>query len=185
MKVLNVHERALSVPLKHIGELIDSLSSGQDRLWQGHCWPRMEFDRSLQVGATGGHGPIRYFVEDYTPGRCIRFRFTGPKGFDGHHVFRIIELTAGTCILRHTVEMDANGLALISWPFFFRPLHDALIEDALALAQANLGQPPVVYEWSAWVKLLRWLVSIGQARAQVTPTTAIKRDVTNTALPLS
>jgi hypothetical protein len=184
MKVLNVHERELSVPPKQVGGLIDSLSSSQDLLWPRHSWPRMEFDRPLQVGANGGHSPICYFVESYTPGRSIRFRFTGPKGFNGHHRFEIFEIAAEACILRHTLEMDAIGPAVMSWPLVFRPLHNALIEDSLALAQASLGQPPVVREWSSWVKLLRWLVSKGQARAQVTPNTAVNRDTPQAARPL-
>ena len=184
MKVLNVHERELPVPAKQVGKLIDSLSSMQDSLWPRHSWPRMAFDRSLQVGATGGHGPIRYFVESYTPGDSVRFRFTGPNGFNGHHRFEIFEITTEACILRHTLEMDTNGPAVVSWPFVFRPLHNALIEDSLALAQANLGQQPLIYRWSPWVKFLRWLVSKGQARAQVTPNTAVNRDAPQAARPL-
>lgn len=184
MKVLNVHERELPVSTKQVGGLIDSLSSKQDSLWPRHSWPRMEFDRPLQVGATGGHGPIRYFVESYTPGSSIRFRFTAPKGFNGHHRFEIFEITTEVCLLRHTLEMEANGPAVVSWPLIFRPLHNALIEDSLALAQASLGQQPVVREWSLWVKLLRWLVSKGQARAQVTPNTAVNRDAPQAARPL-
>lgn len=184
MKVLNVHERELSVPQEQVGELIDSLSSREDSLWPRHSWPRMEFDRPLQVGATGGHGPIRYFVENYTPGRSIRFRFTGPRGFNGHHRFELFETTGEVCILRHTLEMDAIGPAVISWPLVFRPLHNALIEDSLALAQANLGQQPLVHKWSSWVKLLRWLVSKGQARAQVTPSTIVNRNAPQAPRPL-
>jgi len=66
MEVLNVHERELEADPIQIGALIDSLASREDRLWPKHVWPRMEFDRSLGVGAKGGHGPIRYFVEEYT-----------------------------------------------------------------------------------------------------------------------
>lgn len=176
MKVVNVHERALPVPAKQVGRLIDSLSTTQDSLWPRHSWPRMAFDRPLQVGATGGHGPVRYGVERYTPGASVRFRFTAPNGFNGHHRFEILEITAEACVLRHTLEMEANGPAVVSWPFVFRPLHDALIEDSLALAQANLGQQPRVSKWSPWVRLLRWLVSNGQARPQVTPSPAARVD---------
>lgn len=184
MKVLNMHERELPVPAQQVGRLIDSLSSMQDSLWPRHSWPRMEFDRPLQVGATGGHGPIRYFVESYAQGSSVRFRFTGPKGFNGHHRFEIFEISTQACVLRHTLEMDAIGPAVVSWPLVFCPLHNALIEDSLALAQASLGQRPVVREWSSWVKLLRWLVSKGQARVQTTPNTAVNRDVPQAARPL-
>jgi hypothetical protein len=80
MKVINVHERELQADLEKVGALIDSLSSLEDALWPISSWPRMEFDLPLSVGATGGHGPVRYFVESYTPSQAIRFRFTGPKG---------------------------------------------------------------------------------------------------------
>jgi hypothetical protein len=65
--------------------------------------------------------------------------------------------------------MTTRGPAVFSWPIAFRYLHDALLEDLLALAQASLGLPPQVRKWSAWVKLLRWVVSRGTAHAQVTP----------------
>jgi hypothetical protein len=31
----------------------------------------------------GGHGPVRYCVEEYEPGRSIRFRFIGSEGGHG------------------------------------------------------------------------------------------------------
>jgi len=169
LKVLNIHERELSSPLARAGALIDSLSSRGDALWPGHCWPRMVLDRPLSVGAAGGHGPVRYFVEAYTPGKSIRFRFTAPKGFDGYHEFDVRDSGPQNCVLRHTLEMTARGPAVFSWPIAFRYLHDAALEDSLALAQASLGLPPQVRKWSAWVKLLRWVVSKGKMQAQVTP----------------
>ena len=132
----------------------------------------MEFDRILSVGAVGGHGPIRYFVEAYTPGQSIKFRFTGPRGFNGYHGYEVLNSTAQSCILRHTLEMATQGPAIISWPLVFRPLHDALLEDSLALAQASLGVSPNVRKWSLWVKVLRWFVSKGRSHPQITPATA-------------
>jgi hypothetical protein len=168
MKVINVHERELNASPAGIGALIDSLASDRDLLWPYYSWPRMEFDRPLAVGATGGHGPIRYFVEAYTPGRSIRFRFIGPKGFDGFHCYDIIP-ASDDVILRHTLEMRAHGPAIVTWPLVFRPMHDALIEDALARAEASLGLMPTVLPWSPWVKLLRWILSGGKASKQITP----------------
>jgi hypothetical protein len=77
--------------------------------------------------------------------------------------------------LRHTLEMTTHGPALLSWPVVFRPLHDALLEDSLALAQAALGERPNVRRWSNWVRLLRWLVSKGRSPTQVTPSPSFKR----------
>lgn len=172
MRILNVHQRKLSAGLGEAGMLIDSLGSAHDRLWPNHSWPRMRFDRSLQVGAIGGHGPIRYFVESYLPGCCIHFRFTGPKGFNGRHRFEVIDTGPDSCLLRHTVDMTTEGPAIVSWCLLFGPLHDALIEDALAQAQASLGQSPTVARWSPWTRLLRWLISRGRGRAQVIPAVA-------------
>lgn len=176
MKVVNIHERELLAPLERAGALIDTLSSQEDALWPGGNWPRMEFDRPLQVGAVGGHGPIHYFVEAYTPGRSIRFQFTGPIGFDGHHGYEVVSITEQRCVLRHAIEMLAHGPAVVSWPVFYRPLHDALLEDSLALAQASLGETPLIRKWSLWVRFLRWIASKSRSRAQATPVTVPRCD---------
>ena len=169
MQVLNIHERELDAPIARAGELIDSLAARNDRLWPGHSWPRMQLDRPLGAGASGGHGPIRYAVEAYKPGRFIKFRFTGPGGFDGYHAFDLSALSDLHVKLRHTVKMNTHGLALISWPLVFGPLHDALLEDALATAQASLGLPPTMQAWTPWVRFLRWLATGGKAGPQVMP----------------
>lgn len=168
MKVRNVHERSFRA-IDRVGSLIDFLASPADALWPIESWPRMLLDRPLEVGAAGGHGPIRYTVEVYQPGKSVRFRFTGPKGFNGSHGYEVVATGPETVVLRHILEMTTSGLAMLSWPFMYRPLHDALIEDSLATAQASLGYPPTVRPWSSWVKFLRWLVSRGKARPQVTP----------------
>lgn len=176
VKVLNIHERELSAPSEQAGALIDTLASRQDVLWPSRNWPRMEFDRPLQVGAVGGHGPIRYFVEAYAPGRSVSFRFTGPMGFDGRHGYEVVGVAARRCVLRHTLDMRAHGPARVTWPAFYRPLHDALLEDSMAQAQASLGQTPLIRKWSLWVRLLRWIASKGRSRAQARPVVAPRRD---------
>jgi hypothetical protein len=77
-------------------------------------------------------------------------------------------------LLRHTIRMRAHGPALLSWPLAIRPLHDALLEDALSLAQASLGATPVVRLWSPFVKFLRWVMSSGRAPNQQTPNPSIQ-----------
>jgi len=163
--VLNVHQRDFDLPAEQVGSLIDTLASPADRLWPKEIWPPMAFDRPLEVGAVGGHGPIRYRIEDYQPGRSIRFRFLGPSGFDGFHAFDVSESASGITVLRNTLEMNPHGPALLTWPLIFRPLHDALMEDALARAQASLDIDPTIKKWSAWVRLLRWVLSGGKARS--------------------
>lgn len=159
MKVVNVHQRLLHASPERVGALIDSLASPEDRLWPGRQWPRMLFDRPLSLGATGGHGPVRYFVEAYVPGQSIRFRFTGPKGFDGWHGFEVLEATAMHCVLEHRIEADMRGPALLSWPLAFRPMHDACVEDALSKAEQSLGLQPRPVPWTASVRLLHWLAA--------------------------
>jgi hypothetical protein len=175
MQVVNVHERHLDLPSSDVGALIDSLASDRDALWPRTMWPAMRFDRPLSVGAVGGHGPIRYIVEEYLPGQRVRFRFSGPRGFNGHHWFEVLPRGAATTVLRHKLEMKAEGPALLSWPLVFRWLHDACVEDSLAVGQLSLGVEPTVLPWSPWVKVLRWAVSGGKARPHQMPNPSFHR----------
>ncbi len=115
----------------------------------------MRFDRPLQVGACGGHGPIRYTVEVYEPGWYIAFCFHAPPGFNGYHAFLVEPLDAEHTRLRHVLVMQPFGPARLTWPLIFRPLHNALIEDALDRAALAFGAPPAAPPWSDWVRLLR------------------------------
>lgn len=159
MKVWNVHEREVASPASGVGRLLDDLGSDRDRLWPRHAWPAIRFDAALGVGAQGGHGPIRYTVEAYDPGRLVRFRFTAPPGFNGYHSFEVEPTGPEHAHLRHVLEMRVSGLALFTWPVIFRPLHDALVEDALDRATTELGTAPRPRQWSVWVKTLRWILS--------------------------
>lgn len=172
MHVLNVHERELPVEASDAGLLIDTLASGNDVLWPKAFWPPMRLDRPLGVGAVGGHGPIPYIVEEFRPAQMVKFRFLGPRGFHGFHWIEILATGDSSSILRHTIDMRAEGPALLTWPLIVRPLHDALLEDALAQAQAFFGVVAVVHPWSPWVKFLRWVMSGGQARSQQVPNAA-------------
>ena len=159
MRVRNVHERTFAATSSEVGRLVDSLASDDDRLWPRDRWPAMRFDRPLAVGAVGGHGPIRYVVETYAPGESIRFRFTGPRGFDGFHAFQVDIVDGRAARLRHELVMTTHQLAIVSWPLVFRPLHDALIEDALDRAAESLGEAPRRATWSPWVRALRSALS--------------------------
>jgi hypothetical protein len=155
MHIRNVHEREFRLPPVAVGALIDSLASREDRLWPAGKWPPMRFDRPLAVGAVGGHGPVRYSVEEYRPSHSILFRFSAPRGFNGTHRFEV-EDRQGHTVLRHVIEMRATGPARLSWPLFFRPLHDACLEDCLDRATVSLGivllHPA---RWSIYVRMLR------------------------------
>lgn len=152
--VENVHERRLPRS-SAVGDLLDTLATPADRLWPWERWPAMSFDPDVRVGAAGGHGPIRYTIDTYVPGRHIRFRFLKPTGFDGYHEFCVVPATEDQVVLRHSLVMRARGWALLSWPVVVRPLHDALIEDALHKAAGEVGQDEHPPRWSPWVRLLR------------------------------
>ena len=174
MHVENIHERSLNASSEQVGKLIDSLASRHDLLWPHNSWPPMKFDRPLSIGAIGGHGPIRYLVETYLPGQSVSFRFLGPKGFDGYHCFEILNTSNDNTVLRHTLRMAIRGRAIVTWPLIFRPMHNALIEDSLACAEASMGLPSTVLPWSLWVRLLRWVISGGRVRRQMTPNRSIQ-----------
>lgn len=158
--VLNIHNRILKASIFDVGKILDGLASEQDKLWPRNNWPAMKFDRKLQNGATGGHGPVRYFILSYILGRSIIFQFTGPKGFDGIHGFYIEELEPGLVKIEHRIEMTVRGFSRISWPIFFRPLHDALIEDALDNIESCISHNRKgKRKYSNWVRFLRWAFS--------------------------
>ncbi|OFW55102.1 MAG: hypothetical protein A2V75_03055 [Actinobacteria bacterium RBG_16_70_17] len=164
MRIHNVHERHLPAGCDRVGGLIDGLGSTPDPLWPTEQWPPMRFDRPLGPGAAGGHGPIRYRVEEHEPGSRVRFRFTGPPGLDGTHDFTV-QAVPGGCRLCHTIEGRASGRMLAAWPLVFRPLHDALLEDALDKAErAITGSAPAPPSWSWWVRFLRKVAARRQPR---------------------
>lgn len=168
MKVVNVHQRLLYATPDRVGALIDSLASPQDPLWP-RGWPRMKFDRPLGVGAVGGHGPIRYFVEAYAPGQWVRFRLTGPRGFEGWHGFEVLEVTAAHSVLEHRIEMRTHGRGFFLWFLAIRPLHDVCVEEVLSRAQTALGNPPRPVVRSAYVRLLLWLAERRPAARRASP----------------
>lgn len=153
MQVLNVHERSWASTVDELGRILDSLGTDHDVLWPRRAWPPVRFDRPPRLGDDTGHGPIRYRIEAYEPARRIRFRFTAPRGFDGTHQFEV--LAAG---LRHRIDMQVRGLAIVPWLLVIRPLHDALIEDALDNAVRASGGVPAARSWSVWVRLLRTIL---------------------------
>ncbi|MBE1574112.1 SRPBCC family protein [Amycolatopsis roodepoortensis] len=160
MRVWNRHHRIIDVAPERAGGLIDTLSTDGDRLWPVEEWPALRFDRPLGVGADGGHGPVRYHVESYEPGRSVRFRFTAPRGFDGFHEFTLRTTETGETELAHLMVLRLRHPAWFTYPLLWRPMHDALLEDCLDRAERELtgtvGKPA---RWSPYVRLLRSLIS--------------------------
>lgn len=165
MNVLNVHERRLDAPPDTVGALLRTLGMRGDRLWPVRRWPRMAFDRPLEVGALGGHGPIRYVVEAWIPDVKVQFRFVRPAGFHGSHWYEVVPESETACVLRHTLAMRVRGRARVSWPLVYRPLHDALIEDSLDQAAASIGLPTRRTRWNWRVRLLRRILRERRAPA--------------------
>ena len=145
--------------------MVGAPAAPADARWPGKTWSRRQLDSPLAVGAIGGHGPIRYLVEAYTPGQSVRFRLTAPAGFDGWHGFEVLDATPAHCVLEHRIEMKARGSALLFWPLVIGPLHDVCVEDVLSQAQLALGNTPRQTPWPAYVRLLRWLMAGGKRLA--------------------
>ena len=151
MRITNVHERTIDVPADRLGELLNTLASDNDLFWPHENWPKMRFDRPLQVGATGGHGTGPYTITRFTPGRHIRFDFVG-GGRNGFHEFEIRPLVGGSSLLRHSLDVQLPLLALYVWYAKIRLLHDAVLEDLLdkvegqvsSVAQPNVWSPRVI-----------------------------------------
>lgn len=154
MEVTNIHKRVIACPAKKIGELLLTLASKNDGMLATDKWPAMKLDKGLQVGSRGGHGPIKYVVEAYTPEQQITFRFE-MEGFDGTHKFEILEVDTNTTELSHIISMSTSGLATIKWIIAIRWLHDAFIEDAFDKVENKFTTITKTKKWNAWVKLLR------------------------------
>lgn len=157
--ITNIHIREIKAPLPMVGALIDSLASNKDLLWPYEKWLPMLLDRPLGVGATGGHGTIRYIVEAYELGKYVRFRFTEPKGFIGTHCFCLKEINSHTVQIKHEINMRLEGGAKFSWPLIIRWLHDALIEDAFDKAESFITSSAINRTWSLWVRFLRYMLN--------------------------
>ena len=186
MIVRDLHTRVLP---RGGGGLIDSLAGPDDRLWPCGYWPRMRLDRPLAEGAVGGHGPVGYTVVGYVPGRWVRFRFTAPRGFDGFHEYTVHPRPDGQDELHHLLSMRTRGAARITWPLFWRPQHDALIEDSLDRAVAeSAGRAWVPGRWSLWTRLLRRAGDVAAARrrsGRAAPTPTPASTSTSTPTPTS
>ena len=161
MRIRNVHERVMVGPREVAAGLVDGLSGPNDRLWPGDAWPSLQLDMPLCVGAAGGHGPVRYRVSEYEPGRKVAFRFDNSglaAGLDGGHYFEVAE-RGEQVTLRHVIEAKCDLRTWLHWLLLIEPLHDALLEDALD--RAELAVNPSFSgssRWSLWVRFLRFLV---------------------------
>jgi hypothetical protein len=161
MKILNVHERSMDGPRTIVSELLDGLSGPNDRLWPSDRWPPMKLDSPLHVGSAGGHGQVHYRVSEYIPGTKVAFSFDDSglvAGMEGAHWFEVIPNGKQT-VLRHVIEATCNFRTWLFWAVVVRPLHDALLEDALDRAErAVTTSSHGPSRWSLWVRFLHSLL---------------------------
>lgn len=156
MWIRDFHERMLGCSREAAGRLIDGLGSEQDALWPRSAWPAMRFDRPLQVGAVGGHGPIHYRVAAYEPGLRVVFEFVPPTGLRGWHGFELAERGQEQVALRHLMDARPTGWMRLAWPIAIRWMHEAVIADALHGAAAAVGDDAGPRpRWSLWTRILR------------------------------
>lgn len=155
MKIINFHKRNIHKPINEVGSLLNSLASKNDQLWPHENWSPMKLDRDLIEGAKGGHGPIKYTVTKFKPGKIINFEFTEPSGFQGNHWFELKKKDEKTTEISHTINMEVSGIDIVIWPIVIRPMHNALIEDSFDKLQKHLDIEPQKSSWSLWVKFLR------------------------------
>tara|TARA_R110000868_G_scaffold163800_1_gene396124 strand:- start:5285 stop:5716 length:432 start_codon:yes stop_codon:yes gene_type:complete len=134
---------------------LKTLSTENDLIGPKENWPEMKFKDGIQVGAKGGHGPIRYTVEKYDPNEIIQFRFSKPIGFNGIHKFEIRELSDKQTELKHTIDMNTEGKATLKWLFVIRSLHNALLEDGFDKLENIFSNEKRHSEWNIWVKMIR------------------------------
>ncbi|MHA6619740.1 DUF2867 domain-containing protein [Pseudonocardia sp. DLS-67] len=165
--VRNIHERVVAAPLERVGPLLDRLGGPDDVLWPTPAWRPMVLDGPVAVGSSGGHGPIRYRVTGYVPGREVEFTFTPGMGIDGTHTFTAEPAGPDRTLLRHVIDGRVTGPARLTWPLGIRWAHDAVLEEILDNAERALGaEPASPARRSVWVRLIR---GFGTPRARPVP----------------
>ena len=160
--IRNVHERVINAPLEPLGVLLDGLGQKNDRLWPSRYWPPMVLDRPLAPGADGGHGPIRYHVSEYEPGRRVRFTFHPRTGIIGAHELSLDAVDEKRTRIRHVLIGRTSGTMRGKFPVMVGPLHDAVVEDLFDNAERETtGTVVRPAKWSPRVRVLRRLAGGG------------------------
>ena len=177
-RLRNAHSREIAASAGVVGEILDTVGSDHDRLWAADIWQAepVVFDRPLGVGATGGHGSIRYSVVKYERGRRVVFEFTPGSGLSGTHGFELEELGPDRSRLTHVLDAEPS--------LWMRPLvpiligwHDAMVETAFDRAElgatGSLERPTRIPLWLRIVN--RAEIAIARALGKVPPRVAARR----------
>lgn len=150
--LVSVHRRRVDAELAD--RLLPALLDPSARIWPGDVWPQLVLDDGLNVGSTGGHGPIRYHVIESEPDR-VRFQF---DELDGWHEFR---LEADAVVHEARIRRPSAQVRL-----FVIQLHDALLEHLLDDVAHGGGHYPA----RRWPQGTRWryvVASAGRRRKRV------------------
>lgn len=155
--IRNVHSRLTEGPLDAAGELLEGIPDRSNPLWPADRWPALILNDGLNLGSTGGHGPIPYTVTDHTPGRSVTFTFAAASGMAGWH--RLSVESAGEQVLWvHQLEITGMHTSVRA---VIVPQHDALLEDLLDAAEATMAGKPLQRKGlSLKVRVLRHLVTL-------------------------
>ncbi len=160
MKIFNRHDRIIPADQDALGPVLNSLSGPEDELWPRDKWPPMVLDTALKVGAAGGHGPVRYRVSEYVPGRRAAFQFDRAGlmgGVDGRHYFEVVP-RRGHVIIRHDLEGECGLGMWLKWTFLVKPLHNTVIEDAFDKVESRFrGTAVKRSHWGPYIRFLRWM----------------------------
>ncbi|NED98556.1 DUF2867 domain-containing protein [Phytoactinopolyspora halotolerans] len=169
----NIHVRTIDAPAAVVGPFLDGIGQDGDRLWPSPAWVPMRLDRPVQVGADGGHGPIRYWVTEYEPGRRVRFAFHPEGGIEGYHELSVEPLDDQRCTVRHVLDAQPRGAMRVLVPLAVRWAHDAVLEDLLDNAErAATGTVRQPARWSPWVRFLRRFLEFPKPTAVPIPADA-------------
>jgi hypothetical protein len=154
--MINMQRRVIAAPVTVLRNLQDRLAGPDDLLWPADHWEPLRLDRHLGVGASGGHGPIRYTVTAYEPGLRVRFEFPPGAPLDGYHELWVRAIGPDRSEMVHILVASTRGTMRLFWPLAMRWTHQALIAELLDNAErAATGTVRHPHRRSLWVRLLR------------------------------
>jgi hypothetical protein len=155
----NIQSRVIDAPASTVGALLDRIASDDDPIWPAPAWPPIRLDNALRPGSRGGHGPIRYTVVAYEPGRLIRFAFDPVMRTTGYHEFRAEPVDAGRTRVVHVLTGTPRPGTWLRWIVAIRWLHEALLRDLLDnVEQAATGSALPRRRWTPWVRVVRRVI---------------------------